>query len=320
MKLRALSIIALIAASCTHNALQEDMSTFVTIDVSSTETRTTSTTAENESNIHSLQVFVFDADGTIDTIGSAEGSSLKMKVTCGKGKIIWAIANYTKSLNIKNAQELQEQVLPLSASRPDGLIMCGNTLLDIRENAKINLTLTRMVSKISLSRISRQFSSPSLAARKLQIKSIYMINVPGEISIAGKCQQNGWKNRRMYEMGDSDRLLCDNNLNITLDNLSEYSTAHHFYCYPNECTEDNSDDAWSPRKTRLVIEAELGGKTRFYSLTLPEVGRNRSYVIEKIILRGKGTLTPDNPYGTMECSAQIRITDWTSGATYTEEL
>jgi hypothetical protein len=323
---KILIIIALTAVSCSlHPALEPDSASDeatndVTVRVSRPFTRVTGISAEDEAAVNSLQVFVFDSDGDIDAVGQGSGESLSLNVTTGKGKRLWAVANAPELTGISREEELRGSISSLTDNSPQNLVMAGNTTADIISDTEISISLVRLVAKLSVRSITRDFSASGLAARPLTIKGLYLINAPAEMRLDGDGDVSGWLNCGGFASSGADRMLSDRGLNINLSNSATYSTAHSFYCYPNPCTTDSAEEDWCPRKTRLVLEAELDGSLCYYSLTFPEIRRNCSYTIENLTLSGKGSTEPDTPYGRESLSASLTVRDWQDGSSYTEKL
>ncbi len=323
---KILTIIALAATSCSlRSPVEPDYpvplkTTDITVKVSCPGTRVTEISGEDEAAVNSLQVFVFDSDGAIDAVGRGSEGSLSINVTAGKGKRLWAVANAPDLTAIGSEEDLRGSISRLTDNAADHLVMAGNTAADITSDMEITIRLVRLAARLSVKSISRSFSAPALAARPLVIKGIYLINVAAGLRLDGEGEVTDWLSRRGFESSGADALTSDRGLSISLGNSETYSTAHSFYCYPNPCTGDSSEESWSPRKTRLVLEAELGGELCYYSLTFPEIRRNCTYTVENLTLSGKGSPTPDTPYGRDALNASLTVRDWADGSSYTERL
>ena len=321
---RILIITALAVASCTAATSvtgEGDVGrNGITVNVRGPSSRATGVTAGDEAKINSLQVLVFDSDGKIDAVGYGNGTSLSVNVTAGKARRLWAVANAPDLGDVGSEDELCGRMSLLTDNSQGSFVMCGNTVRDIAGETEIDIGLVRLVARLSVEKITRRFDVAGLAARPLVIKGIYLINVAADLRYDGADGVSAWLNRRGFESGGADALLSERPLSISLDNGQSHSALHSFYCYPNPCTDDSVSGSWTPRKTRLVLEAELGGKTCYYSVTFPEIRRNRTYTIEELTLSGKGSSTPDTPYGRESLSASVTVRDWTDGSTYTENL
>ena len=84
----------------------------------------------------------------------------------------------------------------------------------------------------------------------------------------------------------------------------------------------------SPRRTRLVLECDYGGRTCYYPVSLPKdpsavIERNKVYHISLLKLTKPGSLTPDDPNtevaSTIGFTVNIQVSDWEGDTSYTEE-
>jgi hypothetical protein len=80
---------------------------------------------------------------------------------------------------------------------------------------------------------------------------------------------------------------------------SSYTNEHYFYCYPN----------LTDTKTRLVVEAVVGGYTYYYPVTLDAVDANTSYDYNLTITR-LGSDSPDVPVEEGTVTFTVTVKDW----------
>ena len=73
---------------------------------------------------------------------------------------------------------------------------------------------------------------------------------------------------------------------------------HVFYPYPNPTKDDTYEATWAPRHTLLVVEVTFEGKKGYYPVVLPVLERNKTYVIDELVLRHR--TSPSRP-GTRPC-------------------
>ena len=97
-----------------------------------------------------------------------------------------------------------------------------------------------------------------------------------------------------------------------------YTTRNVFYCYANNAPEDSFSPMWSPRNTRLVVEALLGEQKYYYPVTLPALEANKKYDVTLSITR-PGVESPDAMVDKYTSVFSIVAQDWDEGdAIYTE--
>lgn len=104
---------------------------------------------------------------------------------------------------------------------------------------------------------------------------------------------------------------------------NSYTKEHVFYPYPNRfgsnSEERNSfDEKWTPRGTLLVIEVTLLTETLdeihgYYSLELPILERNKTYVIDEVRMTRLPSPDPFTPIQTGESNFGINVSDWELG-------
>ena len=74
---------------------------------------------------------------------------------------------------------------------------------------------------------------------------------------------------------------------------------------------DNRSGIWIRRLTRLVIEAEIGERTYYYTITLPVSERNKTYIIEEAVIRKLGSRDPEmEEPGSIDVVFRASVEDW----------
>lgn len=171
---------------------------------------------------------------------------------------------------------------------------------DIQE---AGICLNRLVSKVMVSGITRQFTSPSLGAKPLTVKGIYLTNVytqaryasdytDGEMDTSRSLWYNalGWHKEGSASMSEAvDALVSDRNINRTLaqGETANLDVSLYFFPNPTRPSTDIPSSEWTgtARCTRLVIWAQVDGKDYYYPATLPKddayapIGRNSVFSV-----------------------------------------
>ena len=121
--------------------------------------------------------------------------------------------------------------------------------------------------------------------------------------------------------GGVDAILAETGLDVPVTAASPHVQEHAFYYYPNPLPEalDSRSGTWTRRRTRLVLEAEIGGRTYYYPVTLPASQRNKTYLIEEAVIRKLGSRDPekDEP-GSVEVVFRTGTDDWSPDYNVTE--
>ena len=68
--------------------------------------------------------------------------------------------------------------------------------------------------------------------------------------------------------------------------------------------------AWTPRHTRLVVEASVGGQVYYYPITLPTIDGNTICTINELTITRLGTSTPDVDSVIGSVSFEITVAPW----------
>lgn len=263
-------------------------------------TGTDSDVAKNEKTISTLQVFVFRGD-MLDAYGTASGSSLSLTCTAGSREV-YALVNAPdlKSISSKNA--LLSTMVDLNANAVNALVMVGNRTVALPTTEAVAISVTRMVSRIVLPKITRDFESSSLQGLDFTIENIYICDAAGNGSVAGTAANTKWYNVSTTKT-ELTSLLVDKVASASVVNKASYTTTHYFYTMPN----DNK-----VKKTKLVIEAKLAGTTYYYPVELPALAANKSYEFTGITIKRPGSDAPDTPVSSSSIAFSVSVVDWTT--------
>ena len=262
--------------------------------------------AENEKIIGTLQVFVF-RDDMLDAYGTGKGPSMSLTCTAGDREV-YALVNAPDMSSISSKTKLLSHLIDLNANATKALVMFGSSTAKLPTTSAVNISVTRMVSRIVVHKITRNFESASLNSLTFKINSIYVRNAAGNGSISGKVAVSKWYNGSSAK-SDLPTLLYDS-VSATVAKDASYTTPHYFYTMPN----DNSENT-----TRVVIDATLGTKTYYYPVDLPALERNKSYEFTEIKIKRPGSDDVDTPVTTSDISFNVNVVDWTL-VSVTEEI
>ena len=247
----------------------------------------------------------------------------------------FAIANPPAGFRPETCLELSAATgagTDLSDNAPDALVMAGSLTFQIPAAVGNSLVVSveRLVCKVVVQKISVDFTNPALAERTFVLKAVYLTNCCGESRYGsdltiGEILSSGmtWYNPAGFHSDAGvNRLLADLDIDAAITPEAPHGHSHTFYCYPNALTtgEDNRSEEWSPRCTRLVLEATLGDQTYYYPVTIPEQQRNRSYIAEEIIIKGPGSLDPEGEIpGAVEVFFRTSTQEWAPEYNVTED-
>ena len=307
------ALAALALASCTREQADIDgQPVEVTVTILGTApTRATGVTDANESKVSNLQVYVFN-NGKLEDYQDA-GAAMTAQLTATSGeRTVWALVNAPALKDVSTESELKAKVSQLGDNKTDAFVMSGSTQQELKDGGTVPVTVKRIVSRVSVKKISTDFQY-SLAQETLTIDGIYLINVAGDNTYAADGTPGTWVNQLGHKDSGLDALLYDKLTSTTVTNAKPYTEEHVFYPYPNPTKDDVYDATWKPRHTLLVVEVTFEGKKGYYPVVLPVLERNKTYVIEEMVIRHRPGDVPYKPIETGDATVQITVNDWELG-------
>mgnify|MGYP003311971267 CR=1 FL=1 len=279
----------------------------------------------DEKKVNTLTVFIFSRDGKIADTGSADGNMVKINLKADSGYDFFAVANAGTdwSSSVTSANELKE-ITSSALSGEDALcnfVMTGSLLSETvdRDHCTFTIDVTRRAAKVVVRKITNSLNE---AAGDISLEGIYLSNVITNCNLFGTAlpETPAWANKfgawadvplQRAWFGDA---LTEGPVRIA--NGKSYETAHTFYAAANPIETDCSGEKeFTPRKTRLVIKAEIQGDDYYYPLTfntdrLPALEAGKCIDIENIDIRHLGSSSPESPVSTVDVSFEVRVLDW----------
>lgn len=315
---------ALMAVSCSgldeKNYLvdEETQTTKVHFAVFDDATKSIATSIEN--TINTLQFFVFGADGSLEVKSGSKYAVSSADVLCTQGeKKVVAVVNAPDLPNIRAYDDFYELNSNLSENRKNRLVMVGDTTITVSltEPESVAIKVTRLGVRVGLRSISNKLANKA----SMIIKNVYLINAAGNRTYLGGGAPTVWYNKRGNQNDIPEVLTYSLDGQLTLDYNSSREFSYNFaYCYPNPVATDTSAKGdWTERFTRAVLEAQIGGVTYYYPISLPGLKTNTAYTISLVVTR-LGSDDPDVPVTTNEISYTLDIVDWKEGAFFQETI
>lgn len=288
----------------------------------------------DEKRILRWAYWVFDnANRGCIKCGEGSGTSAQVSIISGD-YVVSVIANYPVSgpyaLDVTPSvtyNQLRQLMTDISDNGLDALVMYGEKSVTVLPDATIKNTvsLTRLVSKVGVEKITVDFTDEGLIGKWAFLRSIYLTNVPrlsqygsdytAAMIPSGRAE---WYNVFGWRASEAsvpaiDALVGDIDIKVngeywgTSVNGTSMTTPHYFYTYPNPVQNDVTDvRSWSLRSSRLVIELCVSAgsgrtpsspdvKTYYYVINIPSMKRNTPYIASEVIIHGKGSLDPEKP-------------------------
>ncbi len=266
-----------------------------------------------EADIKNTQIFVFRNDGSLDAYKSADAAS-DITVSCTTGeKEIYALVNAPAEASVTSKSELLAKTSLLTDNNTDGLVMIGKLTAKLEAAGSFNIPVRRIVAKLSINQISANFTSEAYKNMSFKINSIYAINAVGDINYGLDAEPTEWINKTAFCDTDAKVLLYQNTNDKEVTSDSPFDTPACFYVYPNKTEQDSQAEEFCPRFTRIVVETTLGDKKYYYPISIPGIESNKTYTITNLTVTRPGSVSPDVPVTSYECTFSVTIVDWETG-------
>lgn len=274
--------------------------------------------ATDEQKVNSLQVFVFNGEA-LDGYGAAENSKT-VTIDCTAGsRDIYAVVNADDLSAVDSKAELLATVSVLD-NDVKSFEMFGKVTETLTAGSSITVPVDRFAARVVVKKVTNALSSPALAAQTFRLESIHINNVAGDVDFGGTGSYtvSTWYNKTALQAANNLGKMTNDAPAATVASGNSYSTAHYFYAYPNDASTSIAD-AWSPRRTMLVLKVRIGSTLYDYPIVLPALESNKSYEIAEVKITRPGNLDDGNEGGEDEqkpvegtdCSFTIKINDWT---------
>ena len=340
-----LFLIPFAVAACSRDALPGG-SGCLTVDldgIAATKAITGATASEMQ--VKSLNLYVFDANGMLDVSHACTEAELGakqavMNVKTGS-KTVYALANFRGNLlasanGVATRGELEQLPFGLGDNLTDGLLMTasGTVMVASGSGGHTALALTRPVARVALGSVTNKLPAPYGTVKVLRA---FLCNVVGNQNLAGEAPASDWYNQNATSDNVAGHVIgtsgypaqlpaltyADLNEDVTQNEQHPF-TNRFFYAFPNGLTNPNNGHTspFSPTATVLMVVVQIKNVPYYYPVVLDKkLERNKDYKVD-LTLIGLGN-TEDQPFNKIEkadLSATVSVSDWTTGATYTESI
>jgi len=331
--------LAAICASCakdaeTVSATPETVE--LKIDVCEPPTKAlVSASDTSDKKFNNVQVFVYNAANELERSSGIKTTRSGISLSLVPGtKTVWAVVNAPSTISAPSTLDAFQALRSnLSDNGLSSMVMAGSATINLVSSSNLTVNVKHFASKIIIDKISRKFTDTHYSEIPMTINRIYMSNVAADCDFLCTSTPSDWicKKGELASTPACASLLVDSGINASLPENGSYSTSRTFYVYPNPTTTDKTGGDWSPRKTRLIIECTYNGKTCYYPVTIPgsssgatTLQRNKIYRITELTLKRPGSTDKDSKDPEVSSNAdfsfKIQVTDWETGASYTEQF
>ncbi len=292
-----------------------------------------------EDQINQVQIFVFNSDGALETdraaTNSTSGTGFSVTLTSRIGpKTVYALVNAPR-IKPTSLSELEGTLSDLKDNTQNNLVMSGKKSVTVSEYngtpTSVNIYVKKLAAAVLLASVTADFSNTALEGSSFVLKDVYVKNVVGRAPYGVASEGTGLAStgiplplsttqRRQASYWYNKLKLDTKPLALTYDacNLTSVSTPNRIlYVYPNTTTNDPetvpgaSAGDFTPRHTRLVLHAQVGGKDSYYPFDLPVLEANKKYSVSvHITMLGKPNDNDDTRVTVGSLKPVIVVSDW----------
>ena len=267
-----------------------------------------------EDDVKSLQVFVFGADGQVQSSGVANKNTLTLTCTTGE-KSIAAVVNSPTIDGINNVDQLRATMSNFDSNALGKFVMTGNKTCTLKVSGAVEIPVSRLVSKVTLSSITTSFQLPQHQKMDFELLSVFLTNVPEKIGNFQAQQSNKLINDGVTDMNTIISASCQllyEKLTVPVAQGAKTDIGHFLYCYPNMLT--------NPEKPAyLVAETRLGDTIYYYSIDLPKMESNKCYNVALTVTM-PGSLIPNVPIEKGDAAFSVTVSDWAGNIDVNETI
>jgi len=324
-----------------------------TLNINWADVPTKGAATSAEKTVNTLRFYIFDAHGMLETAHACTAAELSgrqadIRVKYGS-KTIFAVANLGGTpLNAADGcatlTELEAVTIGLLDNATSAFIMTakGTASVSSASGASCSLNLARPVAKISLGTVTNNLPSPY---GSIKVRHAFLCNVVGNQNLAGTAAPATWYNQNGTDAANGGKKATigqgghtaqastftwksyGSGQSIAAGGSYNFASGTVFYAMPNTIQTVPSTSAYTasftPTCTVLMLVVEVKGVLYYYPVALSQQLRMNTDNLVNIKLIGLGNTLEDGPFnkiGRSDLAVDVRILDWTNGATYTETI
>ena len=322
---------ALLAVACSVRPVPEASPSpsdkTVTVKAFCTSTKT----GPDESTVSTIDVWMygnlaaFQSGNPAISHSRADGTSLTIEYDTGDEYLV-VVANLPSHLiDVSDmfspanlAFDIPGTLISLD-DMSDEMVMSGaGDLSDAEDYGEVYIYVSRLVSKISVTKVTNRIEESPWAGKSVTLTGMYIINGVGRMPLrstgAGYTPSvsDFFNCSCMYspsvgpfpDFGQMEiQSLATASVGATIGYGDSFYPDVILYTGPNQTTSTVSTNlsdlmgatSWTTRRSRIVLQCSIDGKTCYYPILLPALYANRWYRYSEIILKHFGSDSPDTP-------------------------
>lgn len=294
-----------------------------------------------ETQVNSVQVLVFGADGKINYYKNL-GTQLSGAVSTTSGaKTVYAVVNGPDLSGISTVSALESTAVDLSANSTTaskGFVMAGKGSCTVSTGTvKCAVAVSRLAARVALKNIVNKLPESYGA---LKVERVFLSNVAGNQNLGGTATVSTWYNKEgrkdenplvqshiidgsAYTASCPDLTFKSVGSTVANGGKLEPSTPYLFYGYANSSTAapNGFSASFSPQRSVLVVAATIEGKLYYYPVVLDNstIERNTTYTVA-LTITSLGSDDPNKPVDKGSADVTVSVDGWKAGATYDETI
>ena len=347
---------ALVSVACDQTSeIQESKGEGgLTIEVASNlGTKATTADEADESAISSLNVALFQGSAfygwfTKDnfTFSNATGTMTLPKVPVATYTVV-VVANGPSTITSQNTLAgIRSAAVTLANCAPSNYVMAGEASASVTNggSAVAAVSLNRHAARVRLVKVTNAVPS-GYSPTTITVKGAFLENVNSAWTVQANGNATTFTNLAGRSQGNSNSTNTDHYIknasmlqyactgvfpssSVSIARGDNSQPSWRTYCFPVYNTNKDNDQTGpiasaSGVLARFVVLATVNGADYYYPVTLVKENqtlmRNYTYDVD-LTISGTGSTDPNEPVTRGSLSATVTVTDWTTGATYTETI
>jgi len=315
-------------------------------------TKATTQDEEDESALNTLNVAIFQGNAFFGWYSKSDfafsngtGTKSFPKVPVATYTVIVVANGPSDITNLRTMSEIRSKAVTLAnCSVSNGYVMAGEASANVTNggSAIAAVTLNRHAARVRLVRVTNSVPS-GYNPTTITVKGVFLENVNSAWTVQASGNATTFTNLAGRSQGNSNSTNTDHYIknasmlqyactgvfpssSVSIARGDNSQPSWRTYCFPVYNTNKDNDQTGpiasaSGVLARFVVLATVNGADYYYPVTLVKENetlmRNYTYDVD-LTISGTGSTDPNEPVTRGSLSATVTVTDWTTGATYTE--
>ena len=348
---------ALMSASCeqTKDIEESKGEGGLTIEISdSVLTKANTADEEDEAALNTLNVAIFQGNAFYGwysksdfTFSGGTGTKTFAKVPVATYTVLVVANGPSDITSLTTMSAIRSKAITLAnCSSSNGYVMAGEAQASVTNggSATAAVTLNRHAARVRLIKVTNSVPS-GYNPTTISVKGVFLENVNSAWTVKADANATTFTNLAGRSAGNSNSTNTEHYIKnasmlqyactgvfpssaVSIARGSNNQPNWRTYCFP-VYNVNKSNDQTGPISSasgvlaRFVVLATVNGADYYYPVTLVKdnatLMRNYTYDVD-LTISGTGSTDPNVPVERGALTATVTVTDWTTGATYTETI